>query len=546
MLMKTNLEIKPQTSLKTKTIFVLKITAVVGMLGIVLTAAFFIISYFGTPKTSLADDDHDQNKNNVLGNTIIISEYGSKGHNGQQRDEYIELYNLTSSAINLSGYKLQYYQNNSSAKTVYLSGTIQADDYFVIAVRNGKNSNSQPTNNLSYDFIVPSPGWSMNGQGYLKLYHGNTKIDNAGSSNDKFLANVNYDRTDVLVDGGSSNSDWTEVDYINSTPGAINISDLPTVISVNTMGVTVNFGSNSNNKPAISIKSQGTTFPGAVTVKVDRGKAPNSTIQMIKRSVDIDPTVQPDNVELVFYYHESELNGLAENDLALYSYYNNQWHFIGGAVDTLNNKITATGVNHFSQWSAGLNSNGSLPVSLLSFEGEFSGESVIINWKTATEENNDFFTIEHSQDGINFEQIGTQIGAGNSNSIIQYTLKDDYPFDELTYYRLKQTDYDGKFEYFAAIAVRNNTTSNNITIEKYGPNPFINEVNIQMNSNIMGTVLVKLYNIQGTLLRTMDYQCQKGQNTFVLGDLGELFPGTYLVQICSDSYSTEAIRLIKH
>ena len=124
------------------------------MLGIVLTAAFFIISYFGTPKTSLADDDHDQNKNNVLGNTIIISEYGSKGHNGEQRDEYIELYNLTSSAINLSGYKLQYYQNNSSAKTVYLSGTIQADDYFVIAVRNGKNSNSQPTNNLSYDFLL--------------------------------------------------------------------------------------------------------------------------------------------------------------------------------------------------------------------------------------------------------------------------------------------------------------------------------------------------------------------------------------------------------
>ena len=180
---------------------------------------------------------------------------------------------------------------------------------------------------------------------------------------------------------------------------------------------------------------------------------------MIKRSVDISPDVQPNNVEIVFYYHDSELNGLIESDLALYSYYENEWHYVGGVVDSINNKITATGVNHFSEWSAGPVgkniSSSSLPINLISFDGEFSDESVILVWKTATEINNDYFTIEHSEDGINYEQIGTEFGAGNSNTILQYSMIDDNPFEGQTYYRLKQTDYDGKFEVFPAIAVNN-------------------------------------------------------------------------------------------
>ena len=181
--MKTKLELKPQTSLKTKTALYLKIVAAVSILGIVLIGVFFAISYFGTPKTSLADDTNTNNY--TLNKTIIISEYGLKGHYGQKRDQFIELYNFSDLAIDLSGYKLEYFENKKkkiTKKSVNLSGIIPADGYFVIALKNGKKSKDQPTNSLSYDFIIPNKGWKIKDIGYLTLKYGNTIIDNAGNS----------------------------------------------------------------------------------------------------------------------------------------------------------------------------------------------------------------------------------------------------------------------------------------------------------------------------------------------------------------------------
>jgi hypothetical protein len=72
---------------------------------------------------------------------------------------------------------------------------------------------------------------------------------------------------------------------------------------------------------------------------------------------------------------------------------------------------------------------------------------VEITWTTASETNNDFFTIERSQDGREFIPIGVVDGAGNSNTILNYKLMDADPYVGISYYRLKQTDFDGKFEY---------------------------------------------------------------------------------------------------
>ncbi len=550
--MKTKLEIRPQTRLQTKTVLILKITAAVGILGMVLTGIFFAISYFGTPKDAIADNnDKSITYTNSGLKTIIISEIAFKGHNGQKQDQFIELYNFSGLAIDLSDYSLIYQEvkkNKAKTYTVNLTGTIQPEEYFVVALKNGNKDKDKPTDDLAYDLIIPSDGWDIKNDGFLLLVNGNYIYDYAGSSYDKIKKNKNYDRTDVLQDGSLIYYDWTEVHKKSSTPGALNISDFPTINSVSSAGTTVEFGSNSNTEPAVSIRSNGTVAPGDVTVKVKRGKSPASTIQMIKRSVEITPTVQPNNVQLVFYYHESELDGQVESDLALYSYYNNTWHFVGGIVDTINNKITATGVNHFSEWSAGpigTNNANSLPISLTSFDGEFSNGSVNLVWKTATEINNDYFTIERSEDGINYEQIGTESGAGNSNTTIKYNMTDDSPFEGQTYYRLKQTDYDGKFEVFPAIAVNNNTASENLTIDNFGPNPFDNEVNIELSSDIMGPVLINIYNMQGSVIKTIEYQCQIGHNTILINDLGNLTTGTYLLKIYNDTYSTEAIRLIK-
>lgn len=89
-----------------------------------------------------------------------------------------------------------------------------------------------------------------------------------------------------------------------------------------------------------------------------------------------------------------------------------------------------------------------LPVELLFFDAKLNNErKVDLIWQTASEHNNDYFSIERSQDGENFEVITIVPGAGNSNDLLSYLSKDENPFPGISYYRLKQTDYDGDFEY---------------------------------------------------------------------------------------------------
>ena len=120
------------------------------------------------------------------------------------------------------------------------------------------------------------------------------------------------------------------------------------------------------------------------------------------------------------------------------------------------------------------NADNPLPIELTSFDVVYKNDVAEIEWETRTEINNDFFTIERSVDGEHFEIIETIDGAGNSNSSISYFTIDPNPVDGLSYYRLKQTDFNGDFSYsnIETIFVSGST---DITIY---PNPFFEEINI--------------------------------------------------------------------
>lgn len=94
-----------------------------------------------------------------------------------------------------------------------------------------------------------------------------------------------------------------------------------------------------------------------------------------------------------------------------------------------------------------------LPIVLVSFEGEVIDDNVKLDWVVASQVNNDYYTIEKSLDAYNWEELATLPGAGNSNQEISYTTYDESPIIGHNYYRLTQTDYDGKFETFRPIAV---------------------------------------------------------------------------------------------
>jgi hypothetical protein len=88
-----------------------------------------------------------------------------------------------------------------------------------------------------------------------------------------------------------------------------------------------------------------------------------------------------------------------------------------------------------------------LPVRLLNFEAEKSGDHALLTWSTSQEMNNDYFQIQRSEDGIHFSDIGKVSGKGTTTSTQYYSYIDEKPFQGPTYYRLKQVDYDGKWEY---------------------------------------------------------------------------------------------------
>ncbi|HKK80001.1 MAG TPA: hypothetical protein VJ933_10245 [Phaeodactylibacter sp.] len=102
-----------------------------------------------------------------------------------------------------------------------------------------------------------------------------------------------------------------------------------------------------------------------------------------------------------------------------------------------------------------INTSGApLPISLLDFSAQRAGDQVRLRWQTATELNNDYMAVEHSVDGRSFTEIGRVSGAGTTQEPQQYTLTHTEPAAGVNYYRLRQVDFDGQFEYFGPVSVR--------------------------------------------------------------------------------------------
>ncbi len=121
--------------------------------------------------------------------------------------------------------------------------------------------------------------------------------------------------------------------------------------------------------------------------------------------------------------------------------------------------------------------NNPLPIELIYFKANTENKNILLEWATAAEINNDFFTIERSIDGRNWDIIDYVQGAGNSNITIYYEYKDKNPVEGISYYRLKQTDYDGQFEYFGPVAIS--------FINKYAGLEILNVRNINNNLNVV-------------------------------------------------------------
>jgi len=181
---------------------------------------------------------------------------------------------------------------------------------------------------------------------------------------------------------------------------------------------------------------------------------------------------------------------------------------------------------------AKFNSVGALPVTLIGFGAELQNNHVNLTWQTASETNNDYFGIERSLDGIAWQTIGQVPGHGNSQVMENYAFTDNLQGivpQGVIYYRLRQVDYNGNFEYSEIRAV--NIESNPFSLQIY-PNPVGNILNLNWTNADNGHVILKLINTTGATLFTENVSGQGLRSDKI--DLSNFASGTYFLQIVGD------------
>lgn len=176
-----------------------------------------------------------------------------------------------------------------------------------------------------------------------------------------------------------------------------------------------------------------------------------------------------------------------------------------------------------------------LPVELLLFEAIWTDGDVKLVWTTATEHNNSHFTVERSANGSNWEEIVQVPGAGSSDSRSTYQYFDTDPYDGLSYYRIRQTDYDGSSTYSW---IRSVNVGSDVEISIY-PNPASEEFFVELSSPSQMTV--RLFNSIGQPVGIDPVL----EGNSVIVNVSGLNRGLYFVQIDDQRGSIRKVIVLK-
>ena len=170
----------------------------------------------------------------------------------------------------------------------------------------------------------------------------------------------------------------------------------------------------------------------------------------------------------------------------------------------------------------------SLPIKLMYFEARQNEGKVNLDWATSTEINNDFFTVERSSDGEHFEPVLTKSGAGNSTTNLYYQAIDISPLSGYTFYRLKQTDYDGHYTYSEVKTVKiGNAEEKALSIKSIYPNPYTDSFKISFIAPSDETTDLVIVNTSGEIIAETKIQSSPGFNTYQFLDEKNIKQGIY-------------------
>ena len=203
----------------------------------------------------------------------------------------------------------------------------------------------------------------------------------------------------------------------------------------------------------------------------------------------------------------------------------------GGTI--LNPQINRTGLTRAnltnSFYVASIDATSSpLPITLISFTAVLLDEKVKLSWSTAAEINNDFFTVQKSKDESGWMDVLQVPGNGTTSTTQYYSAFDQQPFAGISYYRLKQTDIDGKISYSPIVSVKLEEENSGVSVY---PNPAISQLVIHFPSN--GNYQVALAGIDGQIVRN-SVSVSVSDLTI---DVSQFKAGIYFVHILHEGHS---------
>jgi hypothetical protein len=356
-------------------------------------------------------------------------------------------------------------------------------------------------------------------------------------------------------DNCGSDTPGTLIDAIQivnlPSPAAISQHLDTSTCTLNNEATFINFHENQNgtNRPLVSVSDDATgSGLGNVTttIRIDPTVQFLNGIPYLQRRFGVEPTIN-ESAKVRLYFTQAELDALSTawgstlttNDLMVTKYSNNVMNFTGAAVlltpttsGTIPAGITTSSnilflevnVPSFSHFVIHPITTTPLPIQLVSFDAKLNKSQVDINWETASEVNNDYFTIQRSENGIQWIDLEKINGAGNSTTIINYFTIDKNPLIGTSYYRLQQTDFDGHKSY-SEIKVVNYTIETSKVI--LYPNPSTKIVTIEATQEELSNI--KIYNTLGQEV-TLIVAINIINSSKITIDISSLANGVYFIK----------------
>jgi hypothetical protein len=295
-------------------------------------------------------------------------------------------------------------------------------------------------------------------------------------------------------------------------------------------------------------------LPSGVTTFSSGSTADNSAF-VLDRFWQINAqgyTTKPTLTNLLFTYldveHSVANNTISESNLKAqrYNSTSNVWgdYSPAGTVSMAANTMTTASIVPADcfRWWALVDLAMPLPVELLSFSATPSEKTVSLRWSTATEINNDYFTIQRSSDGIEFLDLTKVIAGSDGKTVQAYSYNDIRPLSQRSYYRLKQTDFDGAYKFSEIRKVDRGDEVSHVTMNVF-PNPVTDsKFSIDFSESFETATAVTVHDLVGNLI----IHELVGRGIQIINvDLEDSPAGVYVVKAVNTQFSFQKIVVLK-